>query len=148
MGNSVACAVDVHGDGYSDIIVGCILFNNGQIDEGGAFVYHGSASGIGTTRMTQLEGNLPSVYFGCAVSGAGDVNGDGYSDVIVGARFFNNGLSNEGGAFIYHGSATGINPTIKRQLEGNQSNAQFGFSIAGAGDVNGDGYGDVIIGSL
>lgn len=148
MGNSVASAGDVNGDGYGDIIVGCILFDNGFTDEGGAFIYHGSASGIGTIRITQLEGKQANAFFGCGVAGAGDVNSDGYSDVIVGARFFDNGLTDEGAAFIFHGSPTGISTTIMRQLEGNQLNAQFGFSVAGASDVNGDGFSDVIVGAF
>jgi hypothetical protein len=146
-GYSVSSAGDVNGDGYSDVIVGAYLYDNGQTDEGGAFIYHGSASGISTTASTTLEINQADAWFGFSVSSAGDVNGDGYSDVIVGAPRYDNGQINEGGAFIYHGSASGISSTASTALEENQDSAQFGFSVSSAGDVNGDGYSDVIVGA-
>ncbi|MGG9964033.1 FG-GAP-like repeat-containing protein [Ferruginibacter sp. SUN106] len=146
LGVSVASAGDVNGDGYSDMIVGAHLFDNGQIDEGAAFVYHGSATGISTVAAAMMESNQAGANFGI-VSGAGDVNGDGYSDVIVGAGSYDNGQTDEGAAFIYHGSATGINTTAVAMVESNQANATMGVSVAGAGDVNGDGYSDVIVGA-
>jgi len=147
MGVSVASAGDVNADGYSDIIVGCQYFTNGESSEGGAFVYHGSASGINTTIRTQLESNQLNGLLGYSVASAGDVNGDGYSDVMVGARGFDNGQTDEGAAFVYHGSASGITTTIQTQLESNQVNYYFGWCVSSAGDVNGDGYSDVIVGA-
>jgi hypothetical protein len=146
-GNSVASAGDVNGDGYSDVIVGAWLYHNGQSDEGAAFTYHGSATGINTIAAAMTESNQAGAFMGRAVASAGDVNGDGYSDVIVGASGYDNGESNEGAAFIYQGSATGINTTAAAMVESNQVNASMGMSVAGAGDVNGDGYGDVIVGA-
>ena len=148
MGYSVSSAGDVNGDGYSDVIVGVRYYDNGQTDEGAAFVYHGSATGLSTTASSQLESNQASAQMGWSVSSAGDVNGDGYSDVIVGARLYDNGQSNEGAAFVYHGSASGLNTTHSSQLERNQANAHMGTSVASAGDVNGDGYSDVIVGAF
>jgi hypothetical protein len=79
------------------------------------------------------------------------VNGDGYADVLVGAARYSAGNSEEGAAFLFLGGASGIadgNPsTAATQLEANQSNAHLGSSVAGIGDANGDGYGDVIVGS-
>jgi hypothetical protein len=146
-GISVSSAGDVNGDGYSDVIVGAGYYDNGQYKEGGAFIYHGSASGISTTASTSLEENQAGAYFGISVSSAGDVNGDGYSDVIVGARFYDNGQTKEGVAFIYHGSSSGISTTANTTLEENQPSAYLGRSVSGAGDVNGDGYSDVIVGA-
>jgi hypothetical protein len=147
MGESVASAGDVNGDRYSDVIVGAQRYDNPQSNEGAAFVYHGSASGLSTTASTQLEVNQTGAYFGWPVASAGDVNGDGYSDVIVGAHYYENGQSNEGAAFVYHGSSSGLSTTASTQLEENQANAYFGYSVASAGDVNGDGYSDVIVGA-
>ena len=146
-GNSVSTAGDVNGDGYSDVIVGAFLYDNGQTDEGISFVYYGSASGLSLTSNWTAEGNQAYVSFGSSVSTAGDVNGDGYSDVIVGAYGFTNGQSVEGAAFVYHGSASGLSLTSNWNAEGNQANASFGYSVTSAGDVNGDGYSDVIIGA-
>jgi hypothetical protein len=146
-GVSVASAGDVNGDGFSDVIVGARLFDNGQTDEGRAFVYHGSASGLSTTPNWTAESNQAVAYFGFSVASAGDVNGDGFSDVIVGAYGFDNGETNEGRAFVYHGSASGLSTTPNWTAESNQVNAQFGYSVASAGDVNGDGFSDVIVGA-
>ena len=146
MGGSVSTAGDVNGDGYSDVIVGSIQYDNGETDEGAAFIYHGSAGGINTTAAVRLESNQASAFFGRSVASAGDVNGDGYSDVIVGADSFDNGETDEGAAFVYHGSATGINTTAAAMVESNQASASMGISVSSAGDVNSDGYSDVIVG--
>ncbi|HEX6430029.1 MAG TPA: FG-GAP-like repeat-containing protein, partial [Niastella sp.] len=147
MGFSVASAGDVNGDGYSDVMVGANSYDNGQTDEGAAFVYHGSPTGISITAAAMAESNRANTNFGYSIASAGDVNGDGYSDVIVGAYLYDNGENNEGAAFIYHGSATGISTTAAAVIEGNQVGAQMGISVAGAGDINGDGYSDVIVGA-
>ncbi|MBK7434890.1 MAG: FG-GAP repeat protein [Chitinophagaceae bacterium] len=148
-GYSVAGAGDVNGDGYSDVIIGAFQFDNGQTDEGTAFVYHGSATGISNNFTAMVESNQATAYFGCSVASAGDVNGEGYGDVIVGAYWYDDGINfDEGRAFVYHGSATGIGLSPNSTLDDADLNgAQFGISVAGAGDVNGDGYSDVIIGA-
>jgi flavodoxin len=155
LGGRVAGAGDVNGDGYADVIVGAELYDNGHTDEGGAFVFLGSASGISSgnpgTANAVLDGGQNAAFFGGAVAGAGDVNGDLYSDVIAGADAYDAGTLNEGAAFVFLGSASGISSgdasAADTQLESNQGSALFGASVAGAGDVNGDGYDDVIIGA-
>ena len=146
-GFSVATAGDVNGDGYSDVLIGASLFDNGQTDEGRVFVYHGSALGLLTTANWTAESNQEGSSFGYSVSTAGDVNNDGYSDVIIGAYSFANGQTDEGGAFIYHGSASGLAAGASIILESNQAGANFGIGVSTAGDVDGDGYSDVIIGA-
>ena len=154
-GRSVSDAGDVNGDGYADVIVGTDLYDAGETDEGAAFVFHGSPTGVadGTpaTAAAQLESDQATAQLGQSVSGAGDVNGDGYADVIVGTPFYDAGEANEGAAFLFHGSVTGIADgtpaTAAAQLEANQAAARFGRSVSDAGDVNGDGYADVIVGT-
>ncbi|MCK6531151.1 FG-GAP-like repeat-containing protein, partial [Myxococcota bacterium] len=145
-GISVASAGDVNGDGYSDVIVGASKYDDGHTDEGAAFVYHGSASGLGASPAWTGQIDAATAYFGCSVAGAGDVNADGYSDVIVGAYGYSNGSSGEGGAFAYHGSVSGLAASPNWATESNQASASLGQSVAGVGDVNGDGYGDVVVG--
>jgi hypothetical protein len=155
LGVSVSGAGDVNGDGFADVIVGAFFYDAGQADEGAAFVFLGSAAGVAdgnaSTAHAQLESNQAGAFLGISVSGAGDVNGDGFADVIVGAYNYDAGESNEGAAFVFLGSATGIangNPsTAHAQLESDQAGAFLGFSVSGAGDVNGDGYADVIVGA-
>ena len=148
-GRSVGTAGDVNGDGYSDVIVGAYGYDNGQLDEGVAFVYHGSAAGLGSTWNWYGQSDQFNAYFGLSVGTAGDVNGDGYSDVIVGAPFFDNGEVDEGGALVYHGSASGLIlfASPASVIEGNQAGAYCGISVGTAGDVNGDGFSDVIVGA-
>ena len=156
-GNCVSTAGDVNGDGYSDIIIGARLYDNGFANEGAAFVWYGSSTGLGangtnTNRDWFAESNLASSQFGWSLSTAGDVNGDGYSDIIVGARFFDNGQADEGSVWMWFGSSTGLGAdgnTINEDwtAESNQDQAHFGYSVATAGDVNGDGYSDVLIGA-
>ncbi len=146
-GSSVSAAGDVNGDGYADVIVGADNYQNGEINEGRAFVYHGSASGLSAAPEWTAEGNQNGATFGCSVSAAGDVNGDGYADVIIGASAYDNGETNEGGAYVYHGSASGLSTAADWSAEGNQAYAVFGLSVSTAGDVNGDGYADVIVGA-
>ena len=146
-GLSVGTAGDVNGDGYDDVIVGAPYYSNGQSGEGRAFVYHGSATGLSKTPDWTAESDQAGAYFGVSVTTAGDVNGDGYDDIIVGAPYYSNGQSGEGRAFVYHGSATGLSTTPDWTAEGNQEGADFGYSVATAGDVNGDGYDDVVVGA-
>ncbi len=146
-GMSVGTAGDVNGDGYDDVIVGASEYNNGQNGEGRAFVYHGSASGLSTTANWTAEGDHISAQFGNSVGTAGDVNGDGYDDVIVGAGNAAHGSSQDG-AFVYHGSAGGLATAADWTAESNQAEAHFGYSVGTAGDFNGDGYDDVVVGAI
>ncbi|HEV8324360.1 MAG TPA: FG-GAP-like repeat-containing protein [Myxococcota bacterium] len=144
---AVAAAGDVNGDGLGDVIVGAPGYDNGQTDEGRAFVYHGTASGLATASAWIAESNQVGAQFGRCVAAAGDVNGDGFADVLVGAQLFDNGETDEGRAFLYLGSAAGLAATEAWTAEADQANANFGLALAGAGDVNGDGFADVIVGA-
>jgi len=147
LGWAVGSAGDVNGDTYGDVIVGAMLWDNGQTNEGKAWVFHGSSTGLATSSSWATESNQAGAYYGSAVSTAGDVNGDGYGDVIVGAYLWDNGQTNEGKVYVYHGSSTGLATSAAWTKESDQTSAAMGFSAANAGDINGDGYGDVIVGT-
>ena len=144
-GSSVSCAGDVNGDGYDDVIVGSHFYDNPEAEEGRVWLYYGSEDGLPYDADWTGERNQTNSMFSFSVSGAGDVNGDGYTDFIVGAPSFTNGQTREGCAFVYYGSAGG--PTGPWIGESNDDNSNYGWSVSGAGDVNGDGYDDVVVGA-
>lgn len=146
-GDAVAPAGDVNGDGYEDVIVGAPQFNAGTIEEGRAFVYVGSAFGLSATAAWTAESDQYAAWFGASVAGGGDVNGDGFDDVLVGAPRYENATALEGRASLFHGSQAGLDATAVWTGEGDQSNAAYGASCAIAGDVNGDGFDDIAVGA-
>ena len=84
---------------------------------------------------------------GFALVGAGDVNGDGFSDVAVSAYLFDAGKTDEGRVFVFAGSPEGLSKTPSWIMDGNQADGHFGRALACAGDVNGDGFDDLIVGA-
>jgi hypothetical protein len=141
----VGTAGDVNGDGYDDVIAGAPRYANGQPDEGAAYVYHGGATGLSSAADWMAEGDFESAEFGRSVATAGDVNGDGYDDVIVGAEFYTEVHWMGGAAYVYYGSAGGLSASADWTVKGEGDTALFGAAVGTAGDVNGDGYGDVIV---
>ncbi len=146
-GYDVAGGGDVNGDGYADAIVSAPYYDNGEADEGRIFIYHGSATGLSLTANQIIESNQAGAHFGLTVASASDVNDDGYDDIIVGAPDYDGGQTDEGAAFIYYGSANGVAQTADWTEEGNQSGAHFGYDVGNAGDVDNNGYDDIIIGA-
>ncbi len=139
MGNSMALG-DVNGDGKADYIVGIRNANNGSLLTGGVRVYSGSDHSI----LHTFFGTGAGSAFGFAVDFAGDVDGDGFGDIIVGAPFHQaiNEVMN-GRAFVYSGQ-TG---SLLFEVGGSGFFHNAGHSVAGAGDLDGDGMHDVLIGS-
>ncbi len=128
-GASVAHAGDVNGDGYADLVVGAP-------SENAAYLYLGSAGGI--AGRTRIAGAALS-ELGASVAGAGDIDGDGFGDLIVGAP----GTAQ---ALVFRGSPDGIAARPDFVLSG-AAGSRFGAAVASAGDVDGDGFGDVVVGA-
>jgi hypothetical protein len=156
-GAAVAGAGDVNGDGFEDLVVGAPdYFDGGLAAEGHVFVWHGGFSGLGASGTPanadwSAEANVQSARFGQAVGTAGDINGDGCSDIIVGAPGYANAEANEGAAFVWHGSTGGLGAlgtpgNADWSAEANRAASGLGSSCGTAGDVNGDGYSDVLVG--
>ncbi|MCP3979759.1 MAG: hypothetical protein GY716_10595 [bacterium] len=145
-GQAVGTAGDVNNDGFDDVIVGAPEFDDGQNGEGRALIYFGSATGLQTSAAWTTEGNQNFIRHGACVGTAGDVNLDGYADVIVGAPNFRNGESGEGRVAVYYGSPTGPVTTADWVAEGGDIGVALGTSCGTAGDFNKDGFSDVIAG--
>jgi C1A family cysteine protease len=146
-GWSLSSAGDVNGDGYGDLLVGSPYYTNGQEWEGRATLYLGGESGPSSTPDWEVESDSAGAYFGYSVAWAGDVDGDGYGDAIVGANGYSNGAVEEGAAYLYSGDPMGLSSSADWMVEGDDGGSHFGYSVATAGDVNGDGYSDVIVGA-
>ncbi|MBL8008240.1 MAG: FG-GAP repeat protein, partial [Ignavibacteria bacterium] len=147
LGFSVSTAGDINGDGYADVIAGCPNYSNGENSEGRALLFQGSSTGLSAAPNWTNESNQVSANYGNCVFTAGDINGDGYSDVIAGSKLYDNGETDEGSVFVYNGSPSGLSSTVNWTSAGGQTGSYFGLSAASAGDVNGDGYADIIIGA-
>ena len=164
-GYSVSSAGDVNGDGYDDVIIGAYRADNGGSQSGSSYVVFGKASGFdATTDLSaldgsngfRLDGENRGDNSGISVSSAGDINGDGYDDIIIGAQYADNNGPNSGSSYVVFGKADGFDATMDLsaldgsngfRLDGANRSDHSGFSVSSAGDVNGDGYADLIIGA-
>lgn len=141
LGVSVASAGDVNADGRADFIIGAYAADpGGLIDAGSAFVYSGANGAL----LYQKNGTASGDQLGISVASAGDVNGDGRADFIIGARFADpGGLDSAGSVYLY----SGVDGSLIYQKNGTSAGDHFGQSVSSAGDVNGDGSADFIIGA-
>lgn len=143
-GCAVSPAGDINGDGYADVVVGAYGNDVGGSGSGRAYIYYGGVK-MDNTRDVVFSGELAGDWFGCSVSSGGDVNNDGFDDIIVGAKWNDNGGGNAGQAYIYFGG-TSIDSSADIILTGQEDNLQFGACVS-SGDVNNDGFSDVIVGT-
>ena len=156
-GSSVAGAGDVDGDGFDDILVGAYGNSDGGLYAGSAYVILAASLGSSPSMSLsqadhQLVGVMISDMAGFSVAGAGDVDGDGLDDVLVGAMGNDDGAKDAGSTYIVLGASMATVGNIDlsqadHQLMGEHEGDYSALGVAGAGDVNGDGHGDILVGA-
>jgi len=165
-GFSVSGAGDVNGDGLDDIVVGAPFGEIGRTENvGESYVVFGSTNSTASLELDSLDGTNGYTIVGVgendrsgvSVSGAGDINGDGIDDIIIGADYADpDGKSYAGESYVVFGSSqpssrrlflTLLDGTNGFKLNGSDAEDFTGASVSGAGDLNGDGVDDVIVGA-
>lgn len=140
-------AGDVDGDGFNDILIGALLADAGGADKGRAYLFYGPYGGDTdlSTADVILDGQGDGAWAGSSVAAAGDIDNDGYDDILIGAPSNNAGLT-----YLFYGPVS----TGTRHLGyadaiffGENSGDNSGWALSGAGDVNNDGWGDILIGA-
>lgn len=132
-GHSVSDAGDIDMDGMGDVIVGAPLAQDGT---GRVLVYDGHANEV----AHDWKGENPGDHFGWSVSSAGDIDDDGFSDLVIGAPGFD---GERGKVYVYDGKTS----ELVYELEGENAGDRFGWSVSDAGDVDIDGFDDFVIGA-
>jgi hypothetical protein len=142
-GRCVSGIGDANNDGYADVVVGALCEDGGATDAGRAYVFSGQTGAV----LHVLESPGLEAYgdFGCSVSGAGDADNDGCSDIAVGAFLEDGGATNAGRVYVFSGQTGSLIHVL--QSTDPEVGGEFGGSVSCAGDVNGDGCDDVVVGA-
>ena len=145
LGRDVVLA-DLDADGFDDLLVGAEEGSNGEQGEGIAEVHFGSHAGVSPYATALLESNVMGANFGGHAAPLGDVDGDGCEDLFVGALRYQKAEPRAGAAFIFSGSR---NRVLRRSWlrVGPRGGSWYGADGGTAGDVNGDGYPDFVVGA-
>jgi hypothetical protein len=145
-GFSVSDAGDLNTDGFDDIIVGAPFVDNSGIDMGGAYIYYGNDT-MDSTPDVILKGQNNNDLFGFSVTSVHDIDGNGISEIMVGAPFYDNGpLSDAGVIYVFRGGPAMDNAS-DWICKGIQTGENFGWSLSSAENLDGTGTSYLIVGA-
>ncbi len=161
-GSAVASG-DINGDGIEDVIIGAPKEHSPSNDEGETYVYFGKTTAFDSAiELSDLDGSIGFVLSGISTGdqsggavAAGDVNGDGIGDVIIGARYGDPNNDGAGETYVLFGKTTSFDSSINLSslngstgfaLNGDSYYGYSGSSLA-SGDINGDGFDDIVVGA-
>ena len=145
LGVAVAGVGDVNGDGFPDVAVTEPAFVDGEVDEGRVRVFQGSAAGINPIPIFTWQSDITSAQIGFTCASAGDVNGDGYADFMIGNPYWSNPELSEGSVQVFLGGASSV--TLAATIESDVAGAELGRALSTAGDMNADGFSEIILGA-
>jgi hypothetical protein len=157
LGWAVALIGDVNGDGFGDLAVSAPGFDNTAVDEGIVYVFYGSSEGLDDAPSWTVVSSADYGRLGDSLAGGGSFNNDAHADLVVGARAMP-GLSAQGVVFVYYGSDTGL-PLAEGGMDtagltspdaswaAEHDGSQFGISVSGNGNFNGDAFADLVVGA-
>lgn len=153
-GYQVTTAGDVNGDGLDDALISAYYNDDGATNAGAVYLYYGSSTlpdaSASLSDLVELTGESESDLAGYSVAAAGDVNGDGYDDILVGSPYDDDAGANAGAAYVIFGQAADLTSQSLAvsdvKLTGENTNDYAGYSVS-AGDLNGDGVSDLVIGA-
>lgn len=146
-GHAIASA-DFNLDGFPDAVITAPFAEQNDRNEGIAFAYYGTRRGLPLTFDWMVQANRPHSVLGLMAGSAGDVNGDGFPDLLLGAPDFENGQLREGLVAVFFGSPSGFSREPGWTLESQDTHCRLGTEGVGVGDLNGDGFGDLLVSQM
>jgi len=144
-GHAVAVA-DINRDGFDDALIGAPGFSGARQGSGRVYLYLGGPGGLQATAAQTWTGSRQGDALGVEVVFLGDVNADGFEDAAFGADAVDGAGRDRGAVYVVLGTPTGLATALPAPLVGSVNDRRLGGAIAAAGDTNGDGYDDMLVG--